>query len=52
MIVMKNSIIGLILINIFVLLSGCNTVKGLGQDLQQGGQEIQKAATNNQSSHH
>lgn len=25
-------------------LTGCNTVKGMGKDLQVGGQEIQKAA--------
>jgi predicted small secreted protein len=30
-----------------VLLTGCNTVKGFGQDMQQGGQELQKAATDN-----
>lgn len=26
------------------LLTGCNTAKGFGQDMQQGGQAIQKAA--------
>lgn len=31
-----------------VLLSGCNTVEGLGKDMQQGGQKIQKAASDNQ----
>ena len=26
-----------------VLLAGCNTVKGIGQDLEKGGEAIQKA---------
>jgi len=29
------------------MLSACNTVKGFGQDMQQGGQELQKAANDN-----
>ncbi len=35
------------------LMTGCNTTKGFGQDLQEGGQAIQKAAndaTSNNSS--
>jgi predicted small secreted protein len=28
-----------------VLLTGCNTVQGLGKDVQKGGQTIQKAAS-------
>ncbi|MFA6314524.1 MAG: entericidin A/B family lipoprotein [Sterolibacterium sp.] len=28
---------------IAVLLVGCNTVKGIGQDLEKGGEAIQKA---------
>ena len=39
----KALIIGSVLIGIF-LLSGCHTVKGLGQDIQKGGEVIQKAA--------
>ncbi|VEG92449.1 entericidin A/B family lipoprotein [Legionella spiritensis] len=27
------------------LLSGCNTVKGIGQDVKKGGQEIERAAS-------
>lgn len=27
------------------LLSGCNTVKGIGKDVSNGGKEIQRAAT-------
>ncbi len=30
-------------------LTSCNTVKGLGQDMQQGGKELQNAATKNQA---
>lgn len=29
----------------FVAISGCNTAEGFGKDLQQGGQSIQKAAS-------
>jgi predicted small secreted protein len=32
-----------------VSLSGCNTAKGFGQDMQAGGQEIQKAASSSKS---
>jgi len=32
-------------------LIGCNTTKGFGQDLQQGGQAIQKAANDGKSDH-
>ena len=39
-----------IIVSLFVLMSivsGCNTVQGMGEDLQQGGQAIQKAAKEN-----
>jgi predicted small secreted protein len=37
--------LGLVLVMVGALvLSGCNTVNGFGQDLQAGGQSIQKAA--------
>lgn len=29
-----------------LFVSGCNTVKGFGQDLEQGGQHLQQAANN------
>ncbi len=32
------------------MLSACNTVQGFGKDMQQGGQELQKAANDNKSS--
>jgi len=33
----------LIITFLSVLLAGCNTVKGIGQDLEKGGEAIQKA---------
>jgi len=33
------------------LITGCNTAKGFGQDMQEGGQAIQKAANDATSSH-
>ena len=38
---MKKSIT---LICLLTLLAGCNTVKGMGQDLQKAGEKIQNAA--------
>ncbi len=32
-----------ILVALAVLLSGCNTVKGIGKDIEKGGEAIQKA---------
>jgi predicted small secreted protein len=34
----------LVLIASSCLITGCNTAKGFGQDMQEGGQAIQKAA--------
>lgn len=28
-----------------LVLAGCNTMEGLGKDIQQGGQKLEKAAT-------
>jgi len=34
----------LLIVTVFaVLLAGCNTVKGIGQDIEKGGEAIQKA---------
>jgi len=33
-----------VLVIAILLLSGCNTMEGLGKDIQQGGAAIQKAA--------
>jgi predicted small secreted protein len=38
------TLITLLLSTCFVLLSGCNTVKGVGQDLQKAGEKIEGAA--------
>ncbi|SEL57550.1 entericidin A/B family lipoprotein [Halomonas daqiaonensis] len=37
----------LILISLFTLslLSGCNTIRGAGQDIEQGGEAVQDATT-------
>ncbi|MCX7692083.1 entericidin A/B family lipoprotein [Tepidimonas taiwanensis] len=36
--------IGAILVGLGLLLTGCNTVAGLGKDIQKGGQVLQDAA--------
>jgi predicted small secreted protein len=44
----QNVAISLFIIS-FLMLSGCNTVKGMGQDLQAGGKQLQKAADDDSS---
>ena len=48
---MKNTLIKSLLLALTLasvtLLSACNTVQGMGKDLQRGGQELQKAANEN-----
>ncbi|MDP2762179.1 MAG: entericidin A/B family lipoprotein [Sideroxyarcus sp.] len=39
---MKKIVIGVV---VLVALAGCNTFKGLGEDIQKGGKAIEKAAT-------
>jgi predicted small secreted protein len=39
---MKKFVIGMV---VLVALAGCNTFKGLGEDIQKGGQALEKAAT-------
>ena len=39
---MSKYVIGLLLAS--VVLCGCNTVRGLGQDIEKGGEAIQKAS--------
>lgn len=36
-------IISVALVLISVLLAGCNTLRGMGQDIEKGGEAIQKA---------
>jgi predicted small secreted protein len=38
------TLISLIAISFTLLLSGCNTVKGMGQDIQKAGEKIEDAA--------
>jgi len=33
----------LIIVSIAFVLAGCNTVRGIGQDIEKGGEAIQKA---------
>jgi predicted small secreted protein len=40
---MKN-LITLFIVSTALLLSGCNTVKGMGQDIQKAGEKIEGAA--------
>ena len=40
---MKN-LITLLIVSSFFLLSACNTVKGVGQDIQKAGEKIEGAA--------
>ncbi|MCH4812357.1 entericidin A/B family lipoprotein [Vreelandella neptunia] len=37
--------LGLIMLITLLLVSGCNTIRGAGEDLQQGGEAIQRAAS-------
>ncbi len=39
---------GLGLLAIMMVLAGCNTMRGLGQDVERGGERVQDAATNTQ----
>lgn len=43
---MKRTIeLGIIMMVTLLLISGCNTIRGAGEDLQQGGEAIQRAAS-------
>ena len=42
---MKNVKNLLVLLGLIALLSGCNTFRGMGQDIEKGGEAIQKAAS-------
>lgn len=42
---MKRTIaLGTLLLATLLLISGCNTVRGMGQDIEQGGEAIQRSA--------
>ncbi len=43
---MKRAVaLGLLLVTTLLLISGCNTIRGAGEDLEQGGQAIQRSAS-------
>lgn len=37
--------LGILIMVTMLLVSGCNTIRGAGEDLQQGGEAIQRAAS-------
>ena len=41
---MKNTLIALLTLFTLLTLSACNTVKGVGQDLQKAGEKIEEVA--------
>ena len=42
---MRKSVVALLSVLFFaVLLSGCNTIEGLGKDVKKGGEKIERAA--------
>ncbi|XQU08921.1 entericidin A/B family lipoprotein [Halomonas sp. LY9] len=42
---MKRTIaLGTLLLATLLVMSGCNTVRGMGQDIEQGGEAIQRSA--------
>ena len=42
---MKRTIaLGILLLATLLTISGCNTVRGMGQDIEQGGEAIQRSA--------
>jgi predicted small secreted protein len=41
---LKIAVVGFALISV-LFLSGCNTTRGFGEDIEHGGQSIQRAAT-------
>lgn len=42
---MKKSVLVVLVGALVMLASGCNTVKGVGKDIQRGGEKIEKAAS-------
>ena len=42
---MAKRLIALAIVGVMVALTGCNTMRGVGQDIEKGGEAIQKAAT-------
>ena len=43
---MKRTVaLGLFIITTLLIISGCNTIRGAGEDIEQGGQAIQRSAS-------
>lgn len=43
---MKRTIaLGILLITTLLVVSGCNTIRGAGEDIEQGGEAIQRSAS-------
>ncbi|MGM0824543.1 MAG: entericidin A/B family lipoprotein [Pseudomonadota bacterium] len=37
--------LGIMFITVLLLVSGCNTIRGAGEDIEQGGEAIQQSAS-------
>ena len=46
---MKNIVLGIVLVGVLVALSGCETIKGVGQDIQNTGDNVWEAMTKNKN---
>lgn len=43
---MKRTVaLGLLIVTTLLVISGCNTIRGAGEDIEQGGQAIQRSAS-------
>ena len=40
---MMNKVVAIVLLGLMLVLSGCNTIRGMGQDIEKGGEAIQKS---------
>lgn len=41
----RTTALGLLLVTTLLLVSGCNTIRGAGEDIERGGQAIQSSAS-------
>lgn len=41
---MKETLLGAVIVLIALISTGCNTISGIGRDIEKGGQAIEKAA--------
>ena len=37
--------LGVLMLAVLLVISGCNTVRGMGQDIEQGGEALQRSAS-------